>query len=209
MTGTAKQHWDEVYETTGPREVSWYQREPGMSLVLIEELDLALDAAIVDVGAGTSSLAARLLAGGFVDITVLDRSARALELARAELGVDAPRVNWVQQDLLSWSPRRQYDLWHDRAVFHFLVDPAERARYAEILRSTIGPGGKAILGTFAADGPTTCSGLPVARYDAERLASAVGKPFTLLATRREEHRTPANSVQPFTWVTLERTGQPG
>lgn len=205
MTSTAEQHWDEVYETKGPREVSWYQREPKMSLVLIEELDLALDAAIVDVGAGTSSLAARLLARGLGDITVLDLSARALELARAEQGADTARVTWLQQDLLSWSPRRQYDLWHDRAVFHFLVDPAERARYTEILRSATRPGGKVIVGTFAADGPTTCSSLPVARYDAEQLASAFGESFTLLATRREEHRTPTSSVQPFTWITLERT----
>jgi trans-aconitate methyltransferase len=175
-----------------------------MALDLIDELRVARDAAIVDLGAGASSLAARLLARGFTDITVLDVSAQALELARADLGANAAHVRWLEQDLLSWSPQRRYDLWHDRALFHFLVDPAQQERYAEALRSALRPGGKAIIGTFAADGPTTCSALPVARYDADQLATAFGDAFTTLATRREEHRTPGNSVQPFTWVALER-----
>ncbi|MGI8573213.1 MAG: class I SAM-dependent methyltransferase [Solirubrobacteraceae bacterium] len=203
-SSAAKEHWEAVYKTNGAREVSWYQPEPEISLALIAELGLARDAAIVDVGAGTSNLAERLLAEGFADITVLDLSPRALELARAELGANAARVQWVEQDLLNWSPQRQYDLWHDRAVFHFLLDPAQQERYAETLRSAIHPGGKVVIGTFAADGPTTCSGLPVAQYDAERLANVVGESFTTLTTRREEHRTPADSIQPFMWFALER-----
>jgi len=205
-SGAAKRHWEAVYKTKGAREVSWYQPEPEMSLALIEELGVARDAAIVDVGAGASNLAERLLARGFADITVLDVSARALELARVELGAKAASVRWLKRDVLSWSPQRRYDLWHDRAVFHFLVDPAQRERYSETLRSAIRPGGKVIIGAFAADGPTTCSGLPVARYDADRLASAFDEPFAGLATRREQHRTPANSTQPFTWVALKRAG---
>jgi trans-aconitate methyltransferase len=201
---TAKRHWDAVYQTKEVREVSWYQPEPDMSLALIEELRLNRDAAIVDLGAGASSLAARLLARGFLDITVLDVSVRALGLARADLGARSAHVCWLEQDLLSWSPQRRYDLWHDRALFHFLVDPAQQERYAQALRSALRPGGKAIIGTFAADGPTTCSALPVARYDADQLATAFGDAFTTLATRREEHRTPSNSVQPFTWIALER-----
>jgi trans-aconitate methyltransferase len=193
-----------VYETRRPYEVSWYQPRPEMSLALIEELGLTRDAAIVDVGAGASSLAQRLLAQGFADITVLDVSARALELARTDLGANAARVVWLEQDLLSWSPKRRYDLWHDRAVFHFLVDPAQQERYAAALRSALRPGGKAVIGTFAADGPTTCSGLAVARYDADQLATAFGEAFTTLATRREEHHTPASTMQTFTWITLER-----
>ena len=175
-----------------------------MSLALIEEQAPAHDAAIVDVGGGASSLAGQLLRLGFADITVLDVSGRALELARAELGTDATRVRWIEQDLLGWSPERGYDLWHDRAVFHFLVDHARQQRYAEVLRSALRPGGRAIIGTFAADGPMTCSGLPVARYDAEGLAAAFGAAFTMLAMGREEHHTPASSIQPFTWVTVER-----
>jgi 2-polyprenyl-3-methyl-5-hydroxy-6-metoxy-1,4-benzoquinol methylase len=193
-----------VYESRRPREVSWYQPEPEMSLALIQELALARDAAIVDVGAGASSLAEQLLAQGFADITVLDISARALDLARADLGAKSARVRWLEQNLLSWSPQRCYDVWHDRAVFHFLIDPAQQARYAEVLRSALCPGGKAIIGTFAADGPTSCSGLPVSRYGADRLATAFCKAFTTLAMRREEHHTPSDSIQPFTWVTLER-----
>ncbi len=144
-----------------------------------------------------------MLAAGFADLTVLDVSGRALELARAESGAKAARVQWIQQDVLSWSPQRRYDLWHDRAVFHFLVDPVQRERYAGTLRSAMRPGGKVIIGTFAADGPTTCSGLPVARYDPDRLASEFGECFSRLATGREEHRTPADSIQPFTWVAFE------
>ncbi len=201
----AKQHWERVYETKRPHEVSWYQPEPDISLVLIEELALARDAAIVDVGGGASSLAARLLGLGFADITVVDISARAIESARANLGTDATRVRWLEQDVLAWSPERRYALWHDRAVFHFILDPADQRRYADLLRSALIPGGKAIIGTFAADGPTTCSGLPVARYDADRLTAVFGTGYTTLATRREEHHTPGNSIQPFTWVTLERS----
>ncbi len=197
-------HWNRVYETKQPHEVSWYQPGPGRSLALIEALALAHDAAIVDVGGGTSGLARQLLELGFTDVTVLDISAPALELARADLGRDATRVRWLEQDLLSWSPDRRYDLWHDRAVFHFLVAARDRQHYADLLHSALRPGGKAIVGTFAADGPTSCSGLPVARYNPDMLAAALGGAFTTLATSREEHHTPGGSTQPFTWVTLER-----
>jgi SAM-dependent methyltransferase len=203
-SSNAKRHWDAAYQTRGARNVSWYQPEPTVSLALIDELRLPRDAAIVDLGAGASSLAARLLGRGFIDITVLDVSAQALELARADLGADAARVRWLEQDLLSWSPQRRYDLWHDRALFHFLVDPAQRERYAEALRSALRPAGRAIIGTFAADGPTSCSGLPVARYDGDQLTAAFDGSFRTLATRREQHHTPGNSIQPFTWITLER-----
>ncbi|MGH2851886.1 MAG: class I SAM-dependent methyltransferase [Solirubrobacteraceae bacterium] len=193
-----------MYETRRPDEVSWYQPGPGVSLALIGEFAPARDAAIVDVGGGASNLSRRLLALGFADITVLDVSGRALDSARADLETDAARVHWLEHDLLAWSPERRYALWHDRAVFHFLIHSADQQRYADLLRSALRPGGKAIIGTFAADGPATCSGLPVARYDPDGLAAAFGAGFTTLATRREEHRTPANSLQPFTWVALER-----
>jgi trans-aconitate methyltransferase len=197
-------HWDAVYRTKGPHAVSWFQAEPVMSLELIGDLRLARDAAIVDVGGGASSLAARLLERGFTDITVLDVSAQALAQARAALGAEAQRICWLERDLLSWVPDRPYDLWHDRAVLHFLTEPQRRERYAEVLRSALRPGGHAVVATFAADGPTTCSGLPVARYDAEGLAAVFGDEFATIATTREEHRTPAGSAQPFTWVVLGR-----
>jgi SAM-dependent methyltransferase len=195
-----------VYRTSGVRDVSWYQPEPEVSLELIDELGVGRDDAILDVGGGGSSLAARLLARGFSDITVLDVSSRALELAREDLGAEAARVHWIARDLLRWSPQRRYDLWHDRAVLHFLVEGAERERYLETLRSATRGGAKVVIGTFAADGPARCSGLPVARYDVDGLASAVGDAFVTRTTRRQEHRTPGGSVQPFTWVAFERTG---
>jgi SAM-dependent methyltransferase len=203
-----------VYRTSGVRDVSWYQPEPEVSLELIDELGVGRNDAILDVGGGGSSLAARLLARGFSDITVLDVSSRALQLAREDLGAEAARVHWIARDLLRWSPQRRYDLWHerrydlwhDRAVLHFLVEGAERERYLETLRSATRGGAKVVIGTFAADGPARCSGLPVARYDVDGLASAVGDAFVTRTTRRQEHRTPGGSVQPFTWVAFERTG---
>jgi SAM-dependent methyltransferase len=176
---------------------------PDVSIALIEQLGLARNAAIVDVGGGASTLAAQLLSRGFADITVLDISAHALELARAELGAAAKRLHWIEHDLLAWSPRRHYDLWHDRAVFHFLVESSRRELYAEALRSAVRVGGKAIIGTFAMDGPKTCSGLPVVRYGPHELTSQFGGGFTLVSTRREQHTTPGNRLQPYTWVTLE------
>jgi trans-aconitate methyltransferase len=157
-----------VYRTSGVRDVSWYQPEPEVSLELIDELGVGRNDAILDVGGGGSSLAARLLARGFSDITVLDVSSRALQLAREDLGAEAARVHWIARDLLRWSPQRRYDLWHerrydlwhDRAVLHFLVEGAERERYLETLRSATRGGAKVVIGTFAADGPARCSGLP-------------------------------------------------
>lgn len=202
--GDIKRHWEEKYATRGARGVSWFQAEPEPSLSLIAELGIAHDAAIVDVGGGTSPLAGRLLAQGFSDITVLDLSARSLELARGELGAAAAHVQWLEQDVLTWTPPRTYDLWHDRALFHFLVHTAERDRYLDTLREAVPAGGRALIATFAHDGPDRCSGLPVARYDPYELAAAVGATFTMLTSRREEHFTPANSLQPYTWVALER-----
>jgi hypothetical protein len=137
------------------------------------------------------------------DVWVLDISRGALDLARAELVGKASGVHWIEHDLLSWSPRRRYDLWHDRALVHFLVDPSQRERYTETMRSAISHGGNVIIVTFAADGPESCAGLPVARYSPDQLAAPFSAAFAPIATSREEHRTPAGSRQPFTWVTLE------
>jgi hypothetical protein len=171
---------------------------------LIAELGIAHDAAIIDVGGGASHLAGRLLAHGFSNITVLDLSSQSLKLARCELGADAARVQWLEQDVLDWTPPRTYVLWHDRALFHFLVQVAERERYLATLRAAVPAGGRALIATFAADGPDRCSGLPVARYDANELAAIFDDSFSMLITRRERHRTPTNSLQPFTWLGLER-----
>jgi SAM-dependent methyltransferase len=197
-------HWQQVYETRDPNQVSWFQPQPLTSLALIDELGIEPDASVIDVGGGASGLTRRLLERGFTDLTVLDVAPRALEVARNELGPAAAGVRWLAQDVLRFAPERSYRLWHDRAVFHFLIDSADRERYVEVMDSAIAPGGFAIVGTFAQDGPDRCSGLPVARYDADALAAAFATLGSVVAHRRELHTTPAGTVQPFTWVAVGR-----
>lgn len=191
-------HWDTVYRERGAREVSWFQTEPQPSLDLITSLAPSGQSAVIDVGGGTSPLAAHLIEAGFTDVTVLDVSQQALEIAKRASGGDV--VTWIRADLLSWRPRRRYQIWHDRAVFHFLTDPADRSSYLATLRQALSPGGMVVMGTFAPDGPTHCSGLPVARYAAAGLAAELGDGFTLAATRTDRHHTPGGAEQPFTWI---------
>jgi len=171
-----------------------------VSLELIEALGISRDAVVIDVGGGTSVLAEHLVERGFVDVSVLDVSAAALAEARRRLVGDAAPVSWLHEDLLVWRPERQFDLWHDRAVFHFLVASDDRDKYLQTLRSAIRDEGFVVLATFAPDGPGFCSGLPVARYSVAELVHLLGAGFELLETRREEHITPRGMMQPFTWV---------
>jgi hypothetical protein len=194
-------HWDLVYGGRSATGVSWYQAHPAMSIRMIEALGPSQDDPVIDIGGGASHLAGQLLARDFRDVTVLDLSPAALREARSLLGGDAHRVHWIEHDLLTWRAYRRYGVWHDRAVFHFLVDAERRARYRQVLRSAIRPGGGVVVATFAADGPESCSGLPVARYDTEELVAAIGEGL-VVAAEREEHRTPAGVIQPFTWVAL-------
>ena len=179
--------------------MSWYQAVPEASLELVDALDISRDAAVIDVGGGASFLVDELLARGFCDLTVLDLSVSALDATRRRLPTDAP-VRCVHADLLRWEPDRRYDLWHDRAVFHFLVAQSDRDRYVATLTHAIVPGGNVIVGTFAEDGPEMCSGLPVDRYSATELSTALGDALDVVATRRERHVTPRGAAQPFTWV---------
>lgn len=192
-------HWDAVYEACGADGVSWFQRVPETSLELLDALGVPPRTAVVDVGGGASRLVDCLLERGFEDVTVLDLSARALELARARIGAD-DRVSWLREDVLAWRPARRFGLWHDRAVLHFLVEPASRDAYLAALRAALEPGGAVVLGTFAEDAPDRCSGLPVARYGAAGLLDVLGDGFTVVETSREVHRTPRGTPQPFTWV---------
>ena len=191
-------HWDSAY-AAGVQRVSWYQETPDVSVELIESLGVAHNVPVLDVGGGASTLADQLVARGFGDVSVLDVSASALDEGRRRLGDVAP-VHWLYGDLLLWKPERRYGLWHDRALFHFLVDSDERDQYLKILRSALRDGGFVLLSTFALDGPEFCSGLPVVRYSAQGLAQMLGAGFDLLETRREEHITPRAVTQPFTWV---------
>jgi SAM-dependent methyltransferase len=190
-------HWDAVYTARAPEEVSWYQARPDTSLALIARAGKGPGASLVDVGGGASRLVDLLLDAGYRQITVLDLSPVALERARNRLGDRASLVTWLAADVTAWTPSRTFDVWHDRAVFHFLVDAEDRRRYLAVLAAALPPGGQAILGTFASDGPERCSGLPVRRYEPDTLTAEVGSAFRLLEGLHEEHLTPSGTVQRF------------
>jgi hypothetical protein len=200
-----QEHWEGIYATRHSTDVSWYERDPATSLRLIERVAAKPSAAVVDVGAGASFLVDGLVARGFIDLTVLDISGHVLSEVHERLGRSAEAVTFLQQDLLTWTPVRQYDIWHDRAVFHFLTAATDRDRYVELAASAIRSGGSLVLGTFALDGPIQCSRLDVARYSAQDLAETFSASFALTHREREEHVTPRGAIQPFTWVVLERT----
>jgi SAM-dependent methyltransferase len=199
-------HWQRVYRERRPGEVSWYEPNPAVSLELIEEAGLSAGAPILDAGGGASGLAGRLLDAGYTDVTVADISAAALERAHAALGAEAERVRWLQADLRSQGPGRRFDLWHDRALLHFMVDAADRARYLETMRGALSPSGHLVVATFGPEGPTRCSGLPVDRYDATGLSALIGDEFELVSSRLSDHRTPSGASQQFLHAHLARRG---
>jgi SAM-dependent methyltransferase len=192
-----KAHWEAVYGQKGETEVSWFQKSPELSLELITALAPAPHAAIIDVGGGASRLVDELLKRGYRDISVLDLSQAALQAAQTRLGAQAAKVTWIAADATQWRPARTYDLWHDRAAFHFLTSDEDRARYLARLTQALKPGGHAIIATFALDGPETCSGLPIMRHDAASLKEMLGQAFALVETRAHGHLTPWGSVQKF------------
>ena len=202
MNTEARSHWNRVYTTKAADAVSWYQAQPRISLDLIAATKLPLDAPIIDVGGGASELVDRLLGQGHAALTVLDVSAAALASARARLGADAAGVRWIEADVREFESSQRYDLWHDRAVFHFLTDRADRAAYMAALRRSLNPRGHVVMATFALDGPARCSGLDVAHYDAASLHAEFGADFEMLQSRRETHLTPTGTEQRFTWVHL-------
>lgn len=193
-----REHWDHVYATRSPIEVSWYQREPRVSLDLIARVAPRRDAAIVDVGGGASTLVDALLDRGYHDVTVLDIAAAALEAAGARLGARAGLARWVVADVLRhrFAPG-SIDVWHDRAVFHFLTEAADRRAYVAQVARAVRPGGHVIVATFAEDGPDRCSGLTVCRYSPEALHAEFGAAFALEAKVFEDHVTPSGGHQRF------------
>ena len=190
-------HWQNVYLSKGEQEVSWTQLAPEPSLGLILNYAPSATASIVDVGGGASRLVDALAGRGYESLTVLDLSEAALAAARERLGARAAQVQWIAADATKWQPAKPFDLWHDRAAFHFLVDAADREAYLDRLRSGVKPGGHAIIATFAPDGPEKCSGLPVHRTDAAGLAKELGDAFTLVESRRHDHTTPSKASQHF------------
>lgn len=197
-------HWDRVWSTKPANTVSWFQAEPEPSLGAIEALGLSSNVPIIDIGGGASRLVDALIGHGFADVTVLDISDAALAVARERLGDRAARVHWEIGDITGWTPPRSYRVWHDRAVFHFLTEPEQRAGYRRALGAGLAPGGFAVMATFATDGPERCSGLPVQRYDAHGLAAELGPDFHLRRDWRETHRTPGGAAQAFQWCVFER-----
>lgn len=199
-----RSHWERLYARQPPEAVSWYQAEPALSLALIDATGAGRHTALVDVGGGASRLVDCLLARGWLDVTVLDIALTALEAAQCRLGEQAPAATWTVADVRDYRPERPFDLWHDRAVFHFLTEPADREAYLRSLQAALRPGGHAIIATFGPDGPQRCSGLPVVRYDATTLTDTLGAGFRLLEERAEEHVTPAGASQAFRYFLLRR-----
>jgi trans-aconitate methyltransferase len=200
MTTDRRAHWDTVYTTKASDAVSWFQPEPAQSLRLLRRFGLTARSCVIDVGGGDSHLVDRLVQDeGCTCVAVLDVSEAALTRARQRLGASASTVEWLATDVTAeWSvtPR---DVWHDRAVFHFLTEPADRARYVERVRRTVKQGGTVLIATFAPDGPERCSGLPVARYSPGALARELGPDFVLRESISEGHRTPSGAVQSFNY----------
>jgi len=193
----AREHWRAVYAAKRPEQLSWHQPLPEPSLQALERLGIGPEASLIDVGGGASALAAELAARGWGDLTVLD-------IAASAIGGVAESVRWIEADILDWRPDRAYDVWHDRALFHFLVDPGDRAIYVDALKDATQAGSVVIIAAFALDGPETCSGLPVRRYDAEGLAAELGAAFAPVEAWTQAHVTPWGATQSFQWGAFSR-----
>jgi SAM-dependent methyltransferase len=196
----AREHWESVYERKDPRQVSWYRPHLEQSLRCIDAAGLAKDAAIIDVGGGASTLVDDLLERGYRDVTVLDVSARAIASAKSRLGARAADVHWLIADITDVELRpAAYSFWHDRAVFHFLRDAADRRRYVAAIRGSLRPGGHVLIATFGPEGPSQCSGLDVVRYAPADLMRELGDAFEELESVSELHATPSGATQQFTY----------
>ncbi len=201
----ARLHWDGIYQTKAPGQVSWFQEHASLSLDLIRRTRIPTTAQIIDVGGGSSPLVDDLLADGFKHVTVLDISGTALQAARQRLGSRSTGVTWLEGDITELVlPGHTFDLWHDRAVFHFLTRADDRRKYVETARRSIKPGGHLVMATFALDGPTECSGLHTMRYDAPGLSRELGDDFKFVESVDETHHTPFGTEQRFIYCRFSR-----
>jgi len=200
-----KTHWEQIYQSKPTTEVSWYQARPDLSLYLIQHTGIDKASRIIDVGGGASTLVDHLLAGGFQNITVLDISGAALHQAQERLGPRAENIAWIEADITQAAlPSNTYDLWHDRAVLHFLIDAESRRRYMAALHDAVKTDGHVILATFALDGPPRCSGLEVMRYSPEGLLGELGAGFDLVQSTQATHQTPSGGEQKFIYYWFHR-----
>lgn len=199
-----QEHWNQVYQSKGTQEVSWYQRRPDLSLALIAASGVSRDVGIIDVGGGASTLVDCLLDDGFTRLAVLDLSGAALAQSRSRLGGREGAVEWFEADVTSFQPPHRFGVWHDRAVLHFLTAAEDRRGYVAALQRTLLPGGVAVISTFAVDGPPKCSGLEVMRYDESSIQAELGSGFQLQEVRREAHLTPWQSEQRFIYFRFRR-----
>ena len=198
------EHWQRIYAQKAPEEVSWYEQEPAMSLRLIRRLSPNPATKIIDVGGGQSLLVDGLLNSGYSELTVIDIASAALAQAKQRLGAKASGVHWQVADIRDFRLHHTYDLWHDRATFHFLTDGQDVSHYVQQAAKHLVPGGTLLLATFAEDGPESCSGLKVSRYCAKRLAEAFAPAFTPVEDWKQDHLTPAGAHQSFTWCVFRR-----
>jgi SAM-dependent methyltransferase len=199
-------HWDGVYRERRSDSLSWFQKYPALSLELITAAAPNPDARIIDVGGGDSLLVDRLLEHGYRQLTVLDISRSAIERSQARLANRADTVRWMVGDVLNTETLGTFDVWHDRALFHFLLEPSQRERYVEAVKRAVMPRGAVVIATFAPDGPPRCSGLDVRRYDESSLAAELGEAFALVDTRRESHHTPSGGEQAFLYASFRTAG---
>ena len=199
-----KKHWENVYDTKGDREVSWYQETPTTSLDLIAFLNLDKDAFIIDIGGGNSNLSTVLLKQGYTNLSILDISTTSLERTKAKLGQDAGKIDWIVSDILDFKPKLQYDLWHDRATFHFFTSEHDIAKYVDLVNYAVKKGGYMIIATFSTSGPKKCSGLNITQYSEEKLKAIFNNGFELIKAFEEVHQTPFNTEQNFIYTLFRK-----
>lgn len=199
-----KEHWNKVYDSKMPTEVSWYEPMPETSLNYIDECKLEEDAAIIDIGGGDSFLAEFLLARGFKDVTVVDISEKAIERAKQRLGERAEEITWIVADASEFKPDKQYDLWHDRAAFHFLTEDEQVERYLQTVKRSVKPGGFLVMGTFSENGPKKCSGIEIRQYSIGQMQNLFSDGFTTLGCKNIDHETPSGGTQNFTFCSFRK-----
>lgn len=199
-----QQHWDKVYSEKAPTEVSWYEPMPQVSLELIRACNLPKEAAIIDVGGGDSFLAEFLVAQAYKDVTVVDISNNAIERAKERMCEKADEVSWIAADITEFTSERQYDLWHDRATFHFMTNEQQKERYLITLKQAVKPGGYVIMGTFSDQGPEKCSGLEITRYSIADLNKLFEKDFNVISGKNLDHETPSGGKQNFTYCCFQK-----